>query len=75
MTPPVSFQTLPVQQQKQTETAELLRKHGSKTGEEFKAEGPESEVPMSGSPWPTTRPINFICIVQVNSAWPVRSLL
>jgi len=38
MTPPVSFQTLPVQQQKQTETAELLRKHGGKTGEEFKAE-------------------------------------
>jgi len=31
----VSFQTLPVQQQKQTETAEFLRKHGSKMGEEF----------------------------------------
>ena len=39
MTPPVSFQTLPVQQQKQTETAELLRKRGGKTGEELKAEG------------------------------------
>jgi hypothetical protein len=35
----VSFQTLPVQQQKQTETAELLRKHGGKTKKELKAAG------------------------------------
>jgi|TARA_B110001454_G_C12420122_1_gene308980 hypothetical protein len=35
----VSFQTLPVEQQKQIETADLLRKHGGKTGEELKAEG------------------------------------
>jgi hypothetical protein len=35
----VSFQTLPVEQQKQTETTDLLRKHGGKTGEELKAEG------------------------------------
>jgi len=35
----VSFQTLPVQQQKQTETADLILKHGGKTGEELKAEG------------------------------------
>jgi len=35
----VSFQPLPVQQQKQTETGDLLRKHGGKTGEELKAEG------------------------------------
>jgi len=34
----VSFQTLPVQQQKQTETADFIRKHGGKTGEELKAE-------------------------------------
>jgi len=35
----VSFQTLPVQQQKQTEIANLLRKHGGKTAEELKAAG------------------------------------
>jgi hypothetical protein len=43
MTPPVSFQTLPVQQQKQTEIADLLRKHGGKTGEELKAEGKQKK--------------------------------
>ena len=31
----MSFQPLPVQQQKQTETGDLLRKHGGKTGEDL----------------------------------------